>query len=508
MQKHGGRGGGAVAPLKEICLCPTRPPKKNASTRSGCSRSTPCKKQTRVIPDCRSVRSARAHDLVAASALRSEGSEVVQSRPFRALAPGTVRCCCTACCILRLRSQARRSQSIPPMAAENAGTSGSRHTAGRRGDDRSAGPRRRQRGRPRDRGSASGRDLQSRREDLRPLHVLHRRRRRHDGRRRVRSRVARRASRARQADLFYDDNNVSLAGPTSVSFDEDVNKRFEAYGWHTMHVDDEHANDVDAIDKVDHRSEAAYATSRRSSRSARQSASVRRARERSRPTASRSAPTTSRRPKNTSDGRSSRDFIVPDEVLAFWRERAAAERKGRKAWDELYASYKKRNPDLSAATRADALRQTPDADLADVQRGERQRRDARCRRHRDERDRERSSRARRRLGRPRSVDEDVLERIAATSSPARTPAGTSTSACASTPWARSPTALQAHGGLLPFAATFFNFLDYMKPALPAGRDQQRTRSSSSSPTTRCSWAKTDRRTTDRAARDAARDARG
>ena len=46
---------------------------------------------------------------------------------------------------------------------------------------------------------------------------------------------------------LYDDNDVSLDGPTSLSFDrEDVSKRFEAYGWHVLEVRD--ANDVAAIE--------------------------------------------------------------------------------------------------------------------------------------------------------------------------------------------------------------------------------------------------------------------
>ena len=46
---------------------------------------------------------------------------------------------------------------------------------------------------------------------------------------------------------LYDDNDISLDGPTSLSFDrEDVDKRFEAYGWHVLDVRD--ANDVVAIE--------------------------------------------------------------------------------------------------------------------------------------------------------------------------------------------------------------------------------------------------------------------
>jgi transketolase len=35
---------------------------------------------------------------------------------------------------------------------------------------------------------------------------------------------------------LYDDNHISIDGDTSVSFTEDVGKRFEAYGWHVIEV--------------------------------------------------------------------------------------------------------------------------------------------------------------------------------------------------------------------------------------------------------------------------------
>ncbi|MFA4916810.1 MAG: transketolase [Syntrophales bacterium] len=46
--------------------------------------------------------------------------------------------------------------------------------------------------------------------------------------------------------VLYDDNRVSLAGSTSLSFTEDVGKRFDACGWHVQHVED--GNNVDLID--------------------------------------------------------------------------------------------------------------------------------------------------------------------------------------------------------------------------------------------------------------------
>jgi len=37
--------------------------------------------------------------------------------------------------------------------------------------------------------------------------------------------------------VFYDDNKISIDGPTTLSFTEDVQGRFKAYGWHVQAVD-------------------------------------------------------------------------------------------------------------------------------------------------------------------------------------------------------------------------------------------------------------------------------
>ena len=47
--------------------------------------------------------------------------------------------------------------------------------------------------------------------------------------------------------VIYDDNSVTIDGSTSLSFTEDVVKRFEAYGWQTIVIDDGN-NDLDGID--------------------------------------------------------------------------------------------------------------------------------------------------------------------------------------------------------------------------------------------------------------------
>ena len=47
--------------------------------------------------------------------------------------------------------------------------------------------------------------------------------------------------------MLYDDNKITIDGRTELSFArEDVPKRFQAYGWHTLAVED--GNDLEAIE--------------------------------------------------------------------------------------------------------------------------------------------------------------------------------------------------------------------------------------------------------------------
>lgn len=46
--------------------------------------------------------------------------------------------------------------------------------------------------------------------------------------------------------VLYDDNNITIDGSTEVAFTEDVGKRFEAYGWEVISVED--SNSIDEIE--------------------------------------------------------------------------------------------------------------------------------------------------------------------------------------------------------------------------------------------------------------------
>jgi len=50
--------------------------------------------------------------------------------------------------------------------------------------------------------------------------------------------------------LLYDDNKVSLAGPTDITFTDRHVERFAAYGWHTQLIDVAHGEEVAPVDEA------------------------------------------------------------------------------------------------------------------------------------------------------------------------------------------------------------------------------------------------------------------
>ncbi len=55
--------------------------------------------------------------------------------------------------------------------------------------------------------------------------------------------------------MLYDDNHISIEGTTELSYSDDVRKRFESYGWHVIHLG-EKSNDLEAIAKGFHGAQA------------------------------------------------------------------------------------------------------------------------------------------------------------------------------------------------------------------------------------------------------------
>jgi transketolase len=146
--------------------------------------------------------------------------------------------------------------------------------------------------------------------------------------------------------VLYDDNHVSLAAPTEVTFTEDVLARYAAYGWHAQQVDHDDGNDVLAIDsaiaaaKADPRPSLiavrtiiGYGSPRADTFAAHGEAL---------------GPDNVKKTKEFFDWPLEPDFYVPAEVLSWWRERGTRGAAAEQAWNSAFGAWKLENPDLAA----------------------------------------------------------------------------------------------------------------------------------------------------------------
>jgi transketolase len=145
--------------------------------------------------------------------------------------------------------------------------------------------------------------------------------------------------------FLYDDNLISLDGPTDLSFTEDVEKRFEAYHWHVQKVGD--GNDLDAISKA---IEAAKAVTDKPSIIA-----VRTIIGYGSPKAGTNKAhgealgvEAVKETKKTLGWPEDKTFYVPEEAAKNWHTIIDQGAKYEAEWNELFAKYKKEYGELAA----------------------------------------------------------------------------------------------------------------------------------------------------------------
>ncbi len=145
---------------------------------------------------------------------------------------------------------------------------------------------------------------------------------------------------------LYDNNHITIEGDTSLAFaNEDVAERFNAYGWHTQHVDD--GNDVKAIEAAIEN--AKNVTDKPSLIIVRTHIAF------GAPDAvdtpeSHGAPLGEKELKATKKNLGfdpEKSFVVPDEVLNFYRKEGQKGVELEKKWNGLYQSYKEKNAELA-----------------------------------------------------------------------------------------------------------------------------------------------------------------
>ena len=135
---------------------------------------------------------------------------------------------------------------------------------------------------------------------------------------------------------FYDDNQVTIEGPTSLAFSEDVPKRFEAYGWHTSTVED--GNDLESIERAI--AEAQGVTDRPSLISVKTIIGFGMPTQGTRKAHS-DAPGEEavRATKRALGWPEDREFYIPEEALKVFRSAVERGAQREKEWDELVERY-------------------------------------------------------------------------------------------------------------------------------------------------------------------------
>jgi transketolase len=146
---------------------------------------------------------------------------------------------------------------------------------------------------------------------------------------------------------LYDSNDVSLDGPCSLTFTENVARRYEAYGWQVLHVaDGDH--DVLALDRA---LRAAKADASRPSLIVVKTTIGFGAPKKAGTAAAHGSPLGKEELAATKQAlgwQVSGDFHVPAEAREHFASAAARGAAAHARWDELFAAYAKAHPELAA----------------------------------------------------------------------------------------------------------------------------------------------------------------
>lgn len=145
---------------------------------------------------------------------------------------------------------------------------------------------------------------------------------------------------------IYDDNHISIEGDTDITFNEDVAKRFEAYGWHVQVVND--ANDVHALSNainnakvetskpslIKVRSHIAYGSPNKVDTAGAHGSPL--------------GADELKLVKQFFGFDPEQSFIVPDEVLNYYHKCGEKGAGTEQKWNDLYKAYKEKFPELAA----------------------------------------------------------------------------------------------------------------------------------------------------------------
>jgi len=144
---------------------------------------------------------------------------------------------------------------------------------------------------------------------------------------------------------IYDDNHISIEGDTDITFNEDVAKRFESYGWHVQVVND--VNDINALSNainnakvevskpslIKVRSHIAYGSPNKVDTAGAHGSPL--------------GADELKLVKQFFGFDPEQSFVVPDEVLNYYRKCGEKGAGTEQKWNDLYKAYKEKFPELA-----------------------------------------------------------------------------------------------------------------------------------------------------------------
>lgn len=155
---------------------------------------------------------------------------------------------------------------------------------------------------------------------------------------------------------LYDDNQITIEGNTSLTFTEDVTKRFEAYGWQVLSVED--GNDLESIEKtiqqakekrekpslIRIKTHIGYGSPKQDD------ASVH------------GAPLSEEELLETKKklGMPEEKFYISDEIKLFYRQAVEEGKKKENEWRKMFEEYKKKYPEKAKEFERDISGELPE----------------------------------------------------------------------------------------------------------------------------------------------------
>ena len=145
---------------------------------------------------------------------------------------------------------------------------------------------------------------------------------------------------------LYDDNHISIEGNTDLAFNEDVAKRFEAYGWHVQVLED--GNDIEAIARavqkareetrrpslIKVRTHIAYGSPNKVDTAGAHGSPL--------------GADEVKLVKKFFGFDPDQSFVVPSRVLEYYQGIGEKGKGLEKEWNDLFANYRKKYPELAA----------------------------------------------------------------------------------------------------------------------------------------------------------------